>query len=125
MCSPLLCRGQDKPEGGILPWTGAKAPTLVGCLADETHLCYGDRFFSWEELDPRCPFKVVAHQKGVVFCLYDPIDLSPVEGCETHKLFTPAEGANAYVLELGRNHDLSECYATEERFFANSYQSWR
>ena len=42
VCSPLLCRGRDKPEWGILPWTGAKAPTLVDCSDGETHLGYGN-----------------------------------------------------------------------------------
>ena len=83
------------------------------------------RFPWWEELYPRCSFKVVAHQKGVVFCLNGPTDLSPVKGCETHQLLTSAEGTDAYVLEFCWNHHLSNRYATEERFFANTYQSWR
>ena len=79
----------------------------------------------WTELYPWCPFKAVAQQEGIVFCLYGPLDLSPVEGCEMHQLFTPAEGTSAYVLELGRNDDLSERNATKERFLANSRQSGR
>ena len=77
-------------EGG-LPRTGAKAPVVV---PSRTALGLGEfrmnllvegvRIWSFcgKQLHPRWFFKIVAHQKRVMFCLYDSVDLPPVKGCE-------------------------------------------
>ena len=57
--------------------------------------------FGGKQLHPRWFFEIVAHQKCVMFCLYDSVDLPPVKGCEASQLLAPTKGPNAYILELG------------------------
>ena len=75
--------------------------------------------FCGKQLHPRWFFKIVAHQKRVMFCLYDSVDLPPVKGCEASSLLAPTKGPNAHIMELGRNDHFSERCAVEEHFFAD------
>ena len=70
--------------------------------------------FGGKQLYPWRLLKIVAHQKCVMFCLYDSVDLPPA-----------TKGPNAYFLKLGRNDHLLERYAVEENFFADLRWAWR
>ena len=82
-CFRCLCHTMPV-KGGCLPRVGAKAPVLVPCRTAlglgefrMKLLVEGVRIWSFcaKQLYPRWFFKIVAHQKCVMFCLYDSVDL--------------------------------------------------